>query len=732
MEEYAPIIKSVFKRFGIPYFLDRRELLSEQASARFLLSACAAAVTWETDDVLDFVKNPLFPIKTDGFESYVLKYNISYSRFTSPFTVGGEDERASAEEIRGVLCSVLAPLAAVAGENRAPTGAVLAAIRDFYAASSYSETFTELSEKIRGDSPFYAECLEQSEKKLREIFTEIENVYGDAPIRFSAFTELLASMCASVKIALVPLYIDTVFVGDLGESRYADIKALFLAGASQNAIPHTGKRVAVLNEYDESAFERRGKPLISAAGKTARYGVFFLIQLLIKAKEFITVSYSELSRSGETLAPSSLFGELAAVLRKNGKPLKTETPRVPDAAGCKTDRDAAKAFARFFATEANAVHELGKAAGSALPPERAAPYAAAYAALSREARARVDRAVSREVVSLGAQTLDKSMSASRLESYFACPYAHYFRYWLRLNKRDEGGLEATDAGLIIHDVLERFFKFMIRRGNRYDLPDGEISAVAENIADAVIREKYLRQAERPSDRHFLERVKRECSKTAVEMSALARESGFKPWLIEARIGDGDWCHIPALKLSKDGFKTEIEGKIDRVDRFGDYIAVIDYKSYAGAELKLRQIMNGEKIQLPVYLDAVLRSDAGLIPAAAAYLPVYDKFDVKNNEKRYRYNGIIAAPTEILRQLDPDFHGGKRSRAAESAGATARFYKGLKTEEIFPALLSYVEELVLTAAEEISGGEISPSPLKGKCSYCDYAALCGYKEFVKER
>ncbi|MDR3216829.1 MAG: exodeoxyribonuclease V subunit gamma [Clostridiaceae bacterium] len=729
MDEYAPVIKGVFKRFGIPYFLDRKETLAEQASARFLLSALTAASTYAAEDVLDFVKNPFFPVKPDGFESYVLKYNIAYSRFTSPFAAGDDGERTAAEEVRKVLFSALSPLTAAAKKEYAPASERIEATEEFYKAVSYAEIFEELYGRVNEDSPFYADCLVQSEKKIKDIFKEIRGVYGNAPISFTAFTELLASMCDSVKIALAPLYVDTVFVGELGESRYADIKALFLAGASQGAIPGVKRRVSVLTEQDESAFERSGKPLISAVKKTARYDIFFLIQLLIKAKDFITVSYSETSRGGDALSPSSLFGELSAVLSSGGKPLKTDIPGIRDASDYGTEEAAAQAFARFFSTEANAAYEICRASGE-LPPERAGSFRAADAALSKEVRRRIDRVAVRTAVPLYPQPVDRRFSASRLETYFACPYMYYFKYRLRLKKRDDGGLESTDAGLIIHDVLERYFKLAIKNGGRYDLPDDETYALVGRIADAVIKEKYLRQAERAADRHFLERVKRECQKTAVEMTALVRESGFKPWLIEARIGAGG--RIPALKLSKDGVETEIEGKIDRIDRFGNYVAVIDYKSYAGAELKPAQILNGEKIQLLVYLDALLKSDGSLLPAVAAYMPVYDKFDTKDNAKRYKYKGLIAAPSEIIRELDPHCGNKERSRTGEAKGAAERAYKGVKTEEIFPIALSYVEALILAAVTEIADGEIAPSPIKGKCAYCDYAELCAYKEYVRER
>ena len=83
---YAPELKSAFLRYNIPFFLDQKELLSEQTLVKYLLLALAVVKSnFRADEVLDFVKNPLFARKLDfgeqkvfAFENYVLKYGLSY------------------------------------------------------------------------------------------------------------------------------------------------------------------------------------------------------------------------------------------------------------------------------------------------------------------------------------------------------------------------------------------------------------------------------------------------------------------------------------------------------------------------------------------------------------------------------------------------------------------------------------------------------------------------------
>ena len=77
---YAPIIKSVFGRYGIPYFIDKGYLVSQTVPAKYILSLMKAVIdNYSLDSVLDFMKNPLFKEECFDFENYCLKYSVTRS-----------------------------------------------------------------------------------------------------------------------------------------------------------------------------------------------------------------------------------------------------------------------------------------------------------------------------------------------------------------------------------------------------------------------------------------------------------------------------------------------------------------------------------------------------------------------------------------------------------------------------------------------------------------------------
>lgn len=49
-------------------------------------------------------------------------------------------------------------------------------------------------------------------------------------------------------------------------------------------------------------------------------------------------------------------------------------------------------------------------------------------------------------------------SATRLEKYAACAFAHFMEFGLQIRERDQYELKAADMGTVMHEALEKFSK----------------------------------------------------------------------------------------------------------------------------------------------------------------------------------------------------------------------------------------------------------------------------------
>ncbi len=159
------------------------------------------------------------------------------------------------------------------------------------------------------------------------------------------------------------------------------------------------------------------------------------------------------------------------------------------------------------------------------------------------------------------------ISASALISYIACPLRYYFRYVAGLDELDEPeeNMEAATFGNVLHKAMMHLYS-----GVNEVNPD-IISKLKRNVnheVDRAIHEEFVSINQLEGKNILLRNVIRE---------------------LILRILDTEKAHIPfnILQLEKDvstifsldeGRNVLLKGIIDRVDRKGDLVRIVDYKT----------------------------------------------------------------------------------------------------------------------------------------------------------
>lgn len=184
-------------------------------------------------------------------------------------------------------------------------------------------------------------------------------------------------------------------------------------------------------------------------------------------------------------------------------------------------------------------------------------------------------------------------SASRLETYIACPMRFWVNYALNIKEQTipELGLQSWQIGSILHTILEKVYK-------RAENP-AEIDSVLA-VLDTVAEEEFQAALELY---HFekdilWEQQQREWVKNlAVAIQELEAEDWI-PLAQEQKFGLEDQASLK-IQLSN-GRILQLHGVIDRVDiNEQGQIRVIDYKTGSG-HLAKDDLINGTRLQLPLY------------------------------------------------------------------------------------------------------------------------------------
>ena len=743
--DYIPIIRNVFDRYGIVYFVDQKEMLQRQTKVKYLLSALSVITkNYRSYEVLDFVKNPLFELSLnegdDGvsrqdkifrFENYVLEYSINYNKFREPFDCDSGEKLAVAEEVRQALQTTLKTFG---GNGMRTMKDIVDDVRTFL--NNAQGSWAEHVEKLSVESEHYKKCAEQVDNKLNAILEEIEGVLvGESNLE--KFDTILRSMLKTLKIALVPTFLDSVFIGDTS-SKFTGSGNLYVLGANSGQLPSETEGGTIITAKDEELFDQAGISVYPTQRDRIRKNLFTLIEILSSCSGDLTISYSLTSAGGE-LNPSSIIQQFKGMFKKNGEPL---TPEIISFDNLRSSMVTPEDVSVMFASKDSVRHSILTYAESGRATESDMDiYRTAYSFLRDEDKVYLDK------IGVVPETIEnskkiKKTSISRLEQYFKCPYSYYLKYSLGLQKRKEGEMESFDAGTILHAIFENFFiKLKAGQVTRENIEEIVLSTFDETLNKEENKRLLRLYTDKPDTRRIIDRMKNEGVRTCKDFYEIALHSKFKPAYLEAEFISREEAYkkygkdiddkvlFEPIVLDVDGRKVEIRGKIDRVDSNGKAFIILDYKTFKGASLSASDIYHGEKLQLYIYAKA-MKDNTKQDIAGVFYLPIYAGFN-KDDEKRYSYEGQVTSNAELRNEIYGELPEGVESwfiqdtvlPQPKNTPSVANTYLD---EEGFDARCRYAIDLAVEGVKEIEGGYISPRPVC-ECANCDFKKVCTYAE-----
>ncbi|MGA7179404.1 MAG: PD-(D/E)XK nuclease family protein [Thiobacillaceae bacterium] len=179
------------------------------------------------------------------------------------------------------------------------------------------------------------------------------------------------------------------------------------------------------------------------------------------------------------------------------------------------------------------------------------------------------------------------VSVSAYNSLIACPYQYFARHILKLNEEDDISAEVdkADYGSFVHQILYRFHN---HHPQFSALPDAEL------IADL----------QRETRRAFSEPEAQDWFSQAWRLRWESRMPAYIQWQKQREL-EG-WLWHEGEKTSEQDFQLPgggtvmLHGRVDRIDRRADELAVLDYKTESPQGLKEKQNSAGEDVQLACY------------------------------------------------------------------------------------------------------------------------------------
>ena len=501
--------------------------------------------------------------------------------------------------------------------------------------------------------------------------------------------------------------------------------------------------------------ERADAKLSPTARETMYQQKFHLYRNLTKPSERLYLSFAKAGASGEAQNPSYLINEIRKLfpeilvrdIEKEENPEeKLEMPR---------------------SGEALFLEELGKAAEGEMNPlfeelyrwYAAHPEAGIPAETYRKAAFLrcADGVIGRSAASaLYGDTLKNS--ATRLEKYAACAFAHFMEFGLQIRDRDQYELKAADMGTVMHEALEKFSKKLQENGETW-------KTVGDDTRDRLIEEcveetmaDYGNTIFQSSSRnqYRIIRVKRILKRTVWALQQQIRQGEFEPGEFEVSFSMEDSLSAINIDLSEHE-KMRLRGRIDRVDLCETddkvYVKIIDYKT-GNTSLDLVALYYGLQLQLAVYLDAAVeleqKKHPGKLvePAGVFYYhiddPILDQEEDETDEawgrrmlKALRMDGLVNADRKVVELLDRVLEDGTTSDVipvGKKKDGSYTSYSKVASSEQFDVIRTYTRKKVREIGEGIFSGNVKISPFQRDgataCAYCEYQGICGFDQKIQ--
>lgn len=201
-------------------------------------------------------------------------------------------------------------------------------------------------------------------------------------------------------------------------------------------------------------------------------------------------------------------------------------------------------------------------------------------------------------------TLDRDLSPTSISNYVACPYRFFMEKVLDLRavEEPERTLEIAPAarGDLVHRILELFVRRYEETGGDW----GEFLANADPLLDELLEREFAELSDGVIGLPVVRQTVREVITGEIrEYLQQQREDAAEGW---RPIATERW--FDGLPLPPEDPAVTVRGRIDRVDRRGDSVRVVDYKTGVWREAAdgYRQ---GKALQLPLYLFAATRAEA---------------------------------------------------------------------------------------------------------------------------
>jgi ATP-dependent helicase/nuclease subunit B len=746
LDGYHATVRRVFTRYGVPFFLDRRESIAHHPLAE--LTRCAlrvAAFGWRNEDWFGVLKTGLVhrgEDDLDQFENEALARGWESAKWTRPLP-GQAGKAHRFESLRRDLIPPFEKLnRAVGSPLDGPQ--LAAAIRALWADLDVEGTLQRWTKEMKRIEPSLPAMHETVLSQMESWLENVERAFTSQSLDVRDWLPILEAGLAGLTVGVIPPSLDQVLVGAIDRSRNPDLRLAFVLGMNETIFPAPPPRAPILTEAERRflagwAAGRKRSLGISTRQRIAHERFYGYIACT-RSREQVVLTCAAANNKGVAWNPSPFLAHLERL--------------VPGA--FPADAEQREYFTALDWHDAQHLGEIAAPLIDGAHPELAPLKGISGLADVLQRAERFGSAIRRPdvggtlklapalVTRLFPSPLHTSVSA--LEDFAACPFKFFVKHGLRIREREVFEVDHRQKGIFQHEVLSRFHQRATAEGRRWrDWPASDAAALVREIGEALLKSHHYGLFDVDDGRRFtgdvlLQNLERLVSTLVTWMAHYQ----FDPRAVELEFGLGE-SSLPGWRLRL-GQESELVlcGRIDRIDvceRAGGppLGIVVDYKS-SGKKVDAIKLHNGLELQLLSYLGFLRQLAPGavlpqLLPAGVFYLGLRGG-SAAANSRAEAFADSAAARRRMFRhegRFDSTWHA--QLDAIQCQEQFSADYRVKLAADAFAQLMSDVEAHLARLGTEILDGKISIEPYRKNqrdtaCLRCEFQGICRFDPWTE--
>lgn len=749
LDTYLCLIKAIFDRYNIPYYIDKKNELEQNIFIQYINSIYEILNSdFSRESVFDYLKmgfsdyneNEIF-----NLEKYCIKWGIKTDKWKKEFNYGkkenSKDELDYFEKFRKEIITPLVAIQNLHGTGKDISKFIYEFLQQQNIEAKINKKVIELKKQKKEE---LVDEYISSYKIFLELLNEIANIYVDEQMDIYKYFKILNLGIDNSDLTKKQEKQDQVVIGDIEKARSRYVDSLFIVGLNDGSFPSVNKAEGFLGDKDKQILKEKEIELSNTIIEDLYKENFNIYKAFTISENRLFLSYSSSDSEGKSLRQSMMINKIkklfpkliekSDIIRKNYEITNKEMTyqELLDNIGELKDgnhiNDIWYAVYSYYKNNKDWKEKLEKD-------------------LQGIRYTNVPEKINSELIE---KTYSDNLitSISKLEKFAQCPFSYYLQYTLKLKEKEELKIQSFETGSFMHEIIDVFFKTVKKENIDLNLCISEEGKI-EQIVDYIIENEI----DIENDYLFSKTVKKDVLISRLRKIVIDSLKCIVEGLVKSdfnilgtEIEFGEKGTYKPIKIElENGKNVEIIGKIDRVDKAesedGNYLRIIDYKSSA-KNIDLNDVYAGLQLQLLTYLDAVCKEE-NLEPAGVLYFGLLEQMiktekrepkEIIDEEirKNLKMKGLILSDVDVIRLHDNTLETGTSKIIPATLSKSGEVTEGRTsgvTKEQFEILQEYIFNKLKDLSAEILEGEIKLNPYnksgKTPCEFCSYKAICNF-------